>query len=83
MLPADPWSGLLTRMRASDFRLRTQFGLLSDWPIDYSDLDPYYCESEQLLSALEDIHKHDLYFGDLRLEAEKDVLEAPCPGDLS
>lgn len=48
---SNHWSGLLTRLRPADFEVRSRFGQLSDWPIAYADLEPYYCESERLLSA--------------------------------
>jgi choline dehydrogenase-like flavoprotein len=34
--------GLWPRMHADDFKLRSQFGKGLDWPIDYSDLQPWY-----------------------------------------
>ncbi len=45
------WSGVLSRLTPSDFREHSLFGLGADWPLEYSDLDPYYCEAEELLWA--------------------------------
>ena len=45
------WTGRVNRLRPSDFRLSSEFGLDVDWPIAYEDLAPYYCEAERLLSV--------------------------------
>ena len=45
------WTGLVNRMRPSDFRLRSEFGLDVDWPLAYADLEPYYCRAEQALAV--------------------------------
>ncbi|MCH2171609.1 GMC family oxidoreductase [Myxococcota bacterium] len=44
---SNHWSGTVNRMRANDFRLRSEFGLDVDWPLDYTDLEPYYCRAER------------------------------------
>ena len=40
------WVGNTLRMLPSDFRLHSQYGVGSDWPLSYEDLEPYYCEVE-------------------------------------
>lgn len=45
------WSGVVNRLRPSDFRLSSTFGMDVDWPITYEDLEPYYCRAETALSA--------------------------------
>ena len=45
------WTGLVNRMRPSDFRLHSEFGLDVDWPLAYADLEPYYCRAEQALAV--------------------------------
>jgi choline dehydrogenase-like flavoprotein len=45
------WTGLVNRMRPSDFRVRSEFGLDADWPLDYDDLDPWYCRAEAALGV--------------------------------
>jgi glucose dehydrogenase len=40
------WIGYTPRFLASDFRMRTQYGLADDWPISYDDLEPYYQQAE-------------------------------------
>jgi choline dehydrogenase-like flavoprotein len=48
---SNHWSGTLNRMRPSDFRERSEFGLHADWPIAYADLETWYCEAERELWA--------------------------------
>lgn len=45
------WGGVVTRLWPSDFRMRSELGLLVDWPISYEDLEPYYCEAERALAV--------------------------------
>lgn len=43
------WYAATPRMLPEDFRLKTLFGVGSDWPLDYHELSPYYAEAERLL----------------------------------
>jgi choline dehydrogenase-like flavoprotein len=48
--------GKLPRFREDDFNLRTALGPVDgadvvDWPIDYSDLEPYYADAERLVGV--------------------------------
>jgi glucose dehydrogenase len=43
------WLGVSYRLLPSDFKLRSLYGHGVDWPIDYDDLEPYYCEAEESL----------------------------------
>jgi choline dehydrogenase-like flavoprotein len=36
------WMGGTTRMMPGDFRLQSRYGVGSDWPISYEDLEPHY-----------------------------------------
>jgi choline dehydrogenase-like flavoprotein len=45
------WTGMVNRLRPSDFRLSTTFGMEVDWPLTYQDLEPYYCRAETALST--------------------------------
>ena len=45
------WGGLTPRWSPEDFRTRSMFGMGTDWPISYDDLDPYYQEAERLLGV--------------------------------
>jgi len=40
------WLGTCLRMLPEDFSVKTKFGHGLDWPINYSDLEPYYCKAE-------------------------------------
>ncbi len=44
------WGGGGSRMMPGDFKLRSMYGVGEDWPISYDDLEPYYCETEQIMS---------------------------------
>ncbi len=48
------WLGHTPRMLRSDFRMKSQYGGgadfpsgFVDWPINYDDLEPWYCEAER------------------------------------
>ena len=41
------WGGVTPRFSPEDFRLRSLYGVGSDWPITYEDLDPHYQEGEE------------------------------------
>ena len=43
------WTGNTPRMLPEDFRLRSTYGVGADWPLTYGDLEPYYCDAEDLL----------------------------------
>ena len=36
------WGSHFPRLHPSDFRVRTQDGVASDWPLTYRDLEPYF-----------------------------------------
>lgn len=41
------WDANTPRLHQKDFEMDTRYGLASDWPIDYSDLRPYYARAER------------------------------------
>jgi choline dehydrogenase-like flavoprotein len=43
------WFGQAMRMLPNDFRMRSTYGALQDWPFSYDDLEPYYLEAEQIM----------------------------------
>lgn len=45
------WGGVTPRWSPEDFRTRSLFGVGTDWPISYEDLDPFYQEAEELLGV--------------------------------
>lgn len=44
------WSGTTPRFVAGDFRMRSTYGVMLDWPLSLEDLLPYYRRAEQALS---------------------------------
>jgi len=48
---SNHWTGSLNRLRPSDFREQSEFGLHVDWPLDYAELERWYCEAERELWA--------------------------------
>ena len=45
------WWGNVPRMTPADFELKSRFGIGSDWPLRYTDLEPYYCQAEELMQV--------------------------------
>jgi len=45
------WGGTVPRFSPEDFRLRSLFGVHTDWPFDYETLDPYYQEAEERIGV--------------------------------
>ena len=45
------WGGVTPRWSPEDFRSRSLFGVGTDWPISYDDLDPFYQEAEEIMGV--------------------------------
>ena len=45
------FGALWPRYRPSDFRKGVEHGLAPDWPVSYSDIDPFYDESDRLIGV--------------------------------
>ena len=45
------WEGYTLRFDASDFHLRSRYGIADDWPLTYDDLEPYYGQAEVALGV--------------------------------
>jgi quinoprotein glucose dehydrogenase len=45
------WGGVTPRWSPEDFRTRSMFGVGTDWPISYDDLEPFYQEAEELIGV--------------------------------
>lgn len=45
------WFAQTPRFHPSDFKLRSQYGVAQDWPLDYADLEPYYVAAENKMSV--------------------------------
>jgi choline dehydrogenase-like flavoprotein len=44
------WWANTPRFLPSDFELKTRYGVGTDWPITYDNLEPYYTEAEQIMA---------------------------------
>jgi quinoprotein glucose dehydrogenase len=45
------WGGACNRFSEEDLRLKSMFGLATDWPIEWKDLERYYVEAERRLNV--------------------------------
>ncbi len=45
------WGGVCNRFSEEDTRLRSLYGLAMDWPIEWADLEKFYCEAERRLGV--------------------------------
>ena len=45
------WGGVTPRFSPEDFKTRSLFGVGTDWPITYEDLDPAYQAAEELMGV--------------------------------
>ena len=43
------WGGACNRFSEEDLRLKSMYGLAVDWPIEWRELERYYCEAERRL----------------------------------
>lgn len=43
------WTGCTPRFLPNDFKIKNLYGVGQDWPITYEQLEPYYCEAEELM----------------------------------
>jgi glucose dehydrogenase len=45
------WGGTCNRFSEEDLRLKSMFGLATDWPIEWTELEKFYCEAERRLGV--------------------------------
>ena len=45
------WGGVTPRWSPEDFRTKSLFGVGTDWPISYDDLEPFYQEAEEVMGV--------------------------------
>jgi len=45
------WGGVTNRFSDEDLTLHSRYGLATDWPIAWSDLETHYCEAERRLGV--------------------------------
>ena len=60
------WRGNCPRFLPSDFKLKSLFGKGRDWPLDYNELEPWYCEAEWELGISGNHQELDGLFGAYR-----------------
>jgi choline dehydrogenase-like flavoprotein len=44
------WTGCVPRFMPNDFKMKTMYGVGMDWPMTYDELEPYYCQTEDIMS---------------------------------
>ena len=62
------WGGVTNRFSVEDTRLQSMFGLATDWPLEWRELEHYYTEAERLIGVSGDPHVH-----------AEDTRSVPCP----
>ena len=45
------WGGTCNRFSEEDLRLKSLYGLYEDWPLEWSELEKFYCEAERRLGV--------------------------------
>ena len=45
------WGGVCNRFSEEDTRLKSLYGLAVDWPIEWKELEKYYCEAERRIGV--------------------------------
>jgi choline dehydrogenase-like flavoprotein len=45
------WGGTCNRFSAEDLRLKSMYGLYVDWPLEWTELEKFYCEAERRLGV--------------------------------
>ena len=45
------WGGVCNRFSKEDTRLKSRYGLAVDWPIEWAELEKYYCEAERRIGV--------------------------------
>jgi glucose dehydrogenase len=54
------WGGVTPRFSPEDFKQQSLYGVGTDWPIAYEDLDPFYQEAEELMGIAGEQGPEDL-----------------------
>jgi choline dehydrogenase-like flavoprotein len=45
------WGGACNRFSQEDLRLKSLYGLADDWPLEWDELERYYCEAERKIGV--------------------------------
>jgi choline dehydrogenase-like flavoprotein len=48
------WAAVANRMTPVEFRMNTAYGVATDWPLSYDDIEPFYCEAEHEIGVAGD-----------------------------
>lgn len=48
------WWGQAPRLHPSDFRMSSLYDQGADWPVGYDDLEPFYCDAEDIMGVAGD-----------------------------
>ena len=54
------WGAVTPRFSPEDFKQRSLYGVGTDWPITYEELDPFYQEAEELMGVAGEQGPEDL-----------------------
>jgi len=52
------WQGHANRFSEEDLRLHSKYGVAVDWPLEWSELERYYCEAERTIGVSGDPSPH-------------------------
>jgi quinoprotein glucose dehydrogenase len=45
------WGGVCNRFSEEDLRLKSRYGLAADWPLEWDELERFYCEAERRMGV--------------------------------
>jgi len=45
------FTGEAHRLHPAALKMRSRFGVAADWPLDYAELEPFYCEAERIVGV--------------------------------
>jgi choline dehydrogenase-like flavoprotein len=48
---SNSWWACTPRMLPEDFELKSHYGVGDDWPINYQELEPFYCDAEEIMAV--------------------------------
>ncbi|KIG13780.1 Glucose-methanol-choline (GMC) oxidoreductase:NAD binding site [Enhygromyxa salina] len=48
---SNMWYGNTPRLLPEDFETHSRYGVGMDWPLRYDDLEPFYCDAEDLMTV--------------------------------
>src|SRR5579885_2765490 len=74
------WGGTCNRFSEEDLRLKSMFGLYTDWPIEWAELEKFYCEAERRLGVSGEPIPHP---EDRRSELRATISRVPSPTTAS